>query len=72
MKEFHLSTSDRYELETAAWLHDCGKIVTPEHVMDKSTKLETIFDRMEILQTRVELILRDAEMDFLKRSPIRN
>ena len=60
LKNFHISDEDRYELETAAWLHDCGKVVTPEYVMDKSTKLETIYDRIEIIETRIEGGLFDA------------
>ncbi len=42
------------ELSMAGWMHDVGKIVTPEFVMDKSTKLETIFDRIEMVQLRFE------------------
>ena len=48
LKDFIMSNDDRYELEVAAWLHDCGKLTTPEYVMDKSTKLERIVDRIEI------------------------
>jgi HD-GYP domain-containing protein (c-di-GMP phosphodiesterase class II) len=43
------------ELQTAAWLHDVGKITTPEYIVDKATKLETIFDRIENLRLRFEL-----------------
>ena len=43
------------ELQTAAWLHDVGKVTTPEYVVDKATKLETIFDRIELLRLRFEL-----------------
>lgn len=63
---FRINQNDRYELETAAWLHDCGKVVTPEHVMDKATKLETIYDRINVLEVRVEVLLRDAEIARLK------
>lgn len=66
--DFSMSDDDRYELETAAWLHDCGKITSPEYVMDKSTKLETIFDRIQLLDTRFEVLIRDAEIDFLKQT----
>ncbi len=62
LSSFQIDKNDRYELETAAWLHDCGKVVTPEYVMDKSTKLETIFDRINVLEGRIELLLRDAEI----------
>jgi len=66
MKNFTIDDDDRYELETAAWLHDCGKVVTPEYVMDKSTKLETIYDRIHLIEHRVEILLRDMEIDYLK------
>ncbi len=66
MKNFCIDSSGRYELETAAWLHDCGKVVTPEYVMDKSTKLETVVDRIHLIEHRVEIVLRDMEIDYLK------
>ncbi len=66
LKEFKIDNKDRYELETAAWLHDCGKVVTPEYVMDKATKLETIYDRINVLETRIEVLLRDAEISYLR------
>jgi len=65
--EFRLSEEDRYELEIAAWLHDCGKITTPEHVVDKATKLETIFDRIHLVDARFEVLRRDAEIAMLRR-----
>ncbi len=68
MKNFSINDRDRYELETAAWLHDCGKVVTPEYVMDKSTKLEVIFDRIHLLESRFEILLRDLEIEYLKNS----
>ena len=67
MKSFHINDDDRYELETAAWLHDCGKVVTPEYVMDKSTKLEGIFDRIHLIEHRIEILLRDREIAYLKQ-----
>ena len=66
-KDFKMTEDDRYELYIAAWLHDCGKVATPPHVVDKGTKLETIFDRIELVKTRMEILKRDAEIDFLKR-----
>ena len=66
-KEFSMTDEERYELYIAAWLHDCGKVATPPHVVDKGTKLETIFDRIELIRTRMELLKRDAEIAFLKR-----
>lgn len=49
---FAMDEADRYELRIAAWLHDCGKITTPEWVMDKATKLSAIHDRIELIATR--------------------
>ncbi len=66
LKHFRITDKDRYELETAAWLHDCGKVVTPEYVMDKSTKLETIYDRIHDLEARFEILRRDAEIAYLR------
>ena len=66
-KDFSMTEEERYELYIAGWLHDCGKVATPPHVVDKGTKLETIFDRIELIKTRMELLKRDAEIAFLKR-----
>jgi len=64
--DFTLTDKDRYELKIAGLLHDCGKITTPVHVVDKATKLETIFDRIVLIDTRFEVIKRDAEITALK------
>lgn len=63
---FKMSDQDRYELKIAALLHDCGKITTPVHVVDKATKLQTIFDRIALVDTRFEVVKRDAEIAMLK------
>lgn len=65
-KDFSLTPDDWYELHIAAWLHDCGKVTTPEYVVDKATKLETIYDRIETVNTRFEVMKRDAEIAYLK------
>ncbi|MFL2983853.1 MAG: HD domain-containing phosphohydrolase [Candidatus Neomarinimicrobiota bacterium] len=66
-KDFSMNDEERYELYLAAWLHDCGKVATPPHVVDKGKKLETIFDRIELIKTRMELLKKDQEIAFLKR-----
>ena len=68
LKDFKLSEDEVYELDVAAWLHDCGKITTPEYVVDKGTKLETIFDRINLVDMRFEVLKRDAIIESLKSS----
>ena len=67
LREFKMSDKDRYELKIAGLLHDCGKVTTPVHVVDKATKLETIFDRINLVDTRFEVLRRDIEIEALKR-----
>jgi len=66
LASFDMSEADRYELKIAGLLHDCGKITTPVHVVDKATKLQTLFDRIELVDTRFEVLKRDAEIAMLK------
>ncbi len=63
---FSMNDQDRYELKIASLLHDCGKVTTPVHVVDKSTKLQTIFDRIHLIDTRFEVLKRDAEIAALR------
>ena len=65
--DFKLSDQEMYELKIAAWLHDCGKVATPEFVVDKSTKLETIYDRIHEVETRFAALKRDFEIKKLKK-----
>ncbi len=64
---FNLSENEWEELHTACWLHDCGKITTPEFVVDKSTKLELIYDRIHEIRMRFEVLKREKEIAFLRR-----
>lgn len=64
---FKMSDRDRYELKMAGLLHDCGKITTPVHVVDKATKLQTLYDRIGLVDTRFEVLKRDAELAALRR-----
>ncbi|RMF06271.1 MAG: HD domain-containing protein, partial [Candidatus Neomarinimicrobiota bacterium] len=66
-KDVHFSESEMYELRIAAWLHDCGKVTTPEYVVDKATKLETIYDRIHEVAARTEVKKRDAEIRLLRQ-----
>ena len=64
--DFALSDDEWYTLHLAAWLHDCGKVTTPEYVVDKSTKLETLYDRIHEIRMRFEVLWRDAEVDYYR------
>ncbi len=67
LKAFHFDTAEELEeFERGAWLHDCGKITTPEYVVDKATKLETIYNRIHEVRTRFEVIWRDIEIAYLE------
>jgi len=67
LKDFKMTEKDRYELMIAGWLHDCGKVTTPEYVIDKSTKLETIYDRIHTVNTRFDVLQRDAKITMLEK-----
>ncbi|WP_283150535.1 HD domain-containing phosphohydrolase [Silvimonas soli] len=59
-KQFSLSDQEWEALHIGAWLHDCGKVTTPEYVVDKATKLETLYDRIHEIRMRFEVLKRDA------------
>ncbi len=63
---FKMDDRDRYELKIAGLLHDCGKVTTPVHVVDKATKLQTLFDRIDLVDTRFEVLKRDVEIAALR------
>lgn len=67
LASFHMTDKDRYELKIAGLLHDCGKVTTPVHVVDKATKLQTIYDRIGVIDTRFEVLKRDAHIAALQR-----
>ncbi|MDX2481375.1 MAG: HD domain-containing phosphohydrolase [Desulfuromusa sp.] len=63
-KDYQLDEDGWEALHLAGWLHDCGKVTTPEYVVDKATKLETIYDRIHEIRTRFEILKRDAEIRY--------
>ena len=68
MKDFRLTRDDWEAIHVASWLHDCGKVTTPEFVVDKATKLETIYDRIHEVRMRVEVMKREAEIRSLRNA----
>ncbi len=67
LASFTMTERDRYELKIAGLLHDCGKVTTPVHVVDKATKLQTLYDRIGLVDTRFEVLKRDAEIAALRK-----
>ena len=67
LASFRMDERDRYELKIAGLLHDCGKVTTPVHIVDKATKLQTLFDRVHLIDTRFEVLKRDAEIAALRK-----
>jgi HD-GYP domain-containing protein (c-di-GMP phosphodiesterase class II)/ABC-type amino acid transport substrate-binding protein len=66
--QFEFESEDEWrEFRIGAWLHDCGKITTPEHIIDKGTKLETIYNRIHEIRMRFEVLWRDAEIHYLEQ-----
>ncbi|MDQ7833890.1 MAG: HD domain-containing phosphohydrolase [Humidesulfovibrio sp.] len=65
--DVHFNANELEELKLAAWMHDVGKITTPVHVVDKSTKLEAIVDRIEFVRTRFKLIGKALQAELLER-----
>ena len=67
LKDFSMNDDEIYELDVAAWLHDCGKLTTPEYVLDKGTKLQTLYDRVELLDVRFECLIRDKIIEAMEQ-----
>ena len=66
-RDFVMNDDEWEALQIAAWLHDCGKVTTPEYVVDKATKLQTIYDRLHEVRMRFEVLKRDAEIDYWRQ-----
>ena len=67
LKGFGFKSDDEWrEFRIGAWLHDCGKVTTPEYVVDKASKLETIYNRIHEVRVRFEVLLRDARIAALE------
>ena len=64
LAEYQPNEEERYAFRMAAWLHDCGKITSPEYVVDKATKLETLYNRIHEIRTRFEVLHRDAQLAY--------
>ncbi|ASI92611.1 hypothetical protein BSZ05_22815 [Vibrio mediterranei] len=61
------SEQEKREFRIAAWLHDCGKLTVPEHIVDKGTKLEANYNRLHEIRMRFEVLWRDIELEGVKK-----
>lgn len=67
LADFSLDEAGWYELRVAAWLHDCGKLATPDWLLDKSTKLHLMIDGIELVKTRFAVLINQTELKFLRQ-----
>lgn len=65
--DFTLNEEERRAFRVGSWLHDCGKVTSPEHIIDKATKLAAVHNRIHEVRTRFEVLLRDARIAHLTR-----
>jgi HD-GYP domain-containing protein (c-di-GMP phosphodiesterase class II)/ribonuclease BN (tRNA processing enzyme) len=55
-KDISYTKEEFQELELAAWMHDIGKIATPEHILDKATRLENLQDQVYMIEMRFNYV----------------
>jgi len=51
------------ELQIAGWLHDIGKVTTPESLLNKSKKLEKITDRAQLVSLRYDIAKLQVQLE---------
>lgn len=67
LKDFDLDEGDWYELRVASWLHDCGKLATPDYLLDKATKLHLLTDGIEGVKARFAALMAQTELNYYKK-----
>lgn len=67
LSRFTLDETEWYELRVASWMHDCGKLATPDWILDKSTKLHLMLDGIETVKTRFSAAIAQTELKFLRQ-----
>lgn len=66
-KDFSMSEDDWYAFHLACWLHDCGRITIPTYLQEKTSKLQTVYNRIHEIRQRFEILRRDAHIEYLKK-----
>ena len=64
--DFSLTDDEWYELKVSAWLHDCGKLSTPDSVLDKATKLHLMQDGIDVINLRFATLRQQKLAAFYK------
>ena len=65
-KDIHYSPERFHELRIAAWMHDIGKVTTPVEIIEKGKKLQTIFDRINYVDLRMQYIIQKTRMEWMQ------
>ncbi len=55
------------EIKLAGWMHDIGKITTPEHIVSKQVKLQFVMDRFEMIVQRCSSKMKDYKIEMLEK-----
>lgn len=67
LQDFSLDETEWYELRVASWMHDCGKLATPDWVLDKATKLHLMLDGIDAVKTRFTAAIAQLELSFMRQ-----
>ena len=65
--DFIVGDEARYEIQVASWLHDCGKLTTPDSVLDKATKLHKMHDGIHEINNRFMILMQKTELAFTQK-----
>lgn len=66
-KDKHYTPEELKVINFAALMHDIGKLATPEYIVDKATKLEALFDRIALIESRFQTLQKSLHVNFLER-----
>jgi HD-GYP domain-containing protein (c-di-GMP phosphodiesterase class II) len=62
-KDKTFSPDQMYELRIAAYMHDIGKVTSPVEIVEKAKKLQTIFDRIQLVRLRLAYISQKVALE---------
>lgn len=65
-KNVNFDKNELKQIKLSALVHDIGKLSIPEYIIDKSKKLEGIYDGIDSIKLRIEVIKKELEILALK------